>query len=181
MNDLKSNLKEIASKRIRQAGYNAFSFRDLANEIGIKSSSVHYYFPTKAALVEELANDYKDNFFKRLELETAKLVSPSSKILVLIKLYEESLSKNLNCLCGMLASEIDLLSDKEKKAIKSFYNELEIKLNSILSTTPLKIDKEVNEIVYLIMSSLNGSVVLDRVYEGKKRLNALKSFVKKII
>ena len=181
MTDMKSNLKNIASNLIRQGGYNAFSFRDLADKVGVKSSSVHYYFPTKADLVEELTKDYKESFFERLEAETEKLNSASTKILVLIKFYEESLSHNMNCLCGMLASEIDLLSVKEQSALKGFYNQLEKWLKSVISSKSSKIGMESNELTHLIMSSLNGSVALDRAFEGKKRLNALKTFVAKAI
>lgn len=177
MAEMRTELKSIASNLIRQGGYNAFSFRDLAEKVGVKSSSVHYYFPTKTALVEELTNDYKNTFFERLETGTAKISTPSGRLLFLIKLYEESLSSDLNCLCGMLASEIELLSAKERTALKSFYNQLEKWLKSTLTGKEVMIEMDVNEIVHLIMSSLNGAVALDRAYEGKKRLSALKTFV----
>lgn len=177
MTDIRAKLKSIASSLIRQGGYSAFSFRDLADKVGVKSSSVHYYFPTKAALVEELTNDYKIAFFERLETGSAKLTSTSAKLLFLVKLYEESLSSNLNCLCGMLASEIELLSANERSALKGFYNQLEKWLKSTLPPKEIKIDMDVNEVVHLIMSSLNGALALDRAYDGKKRLSALKNFI----
>jgi len=40
-------LMDLAEAHIRDAGYGGFSFRDLAAEIGIKSASVHHYFPPK--------------------------------------------------------------------------------------------------------------------------------------
>lgn len=36
---------------IRHVGYNAFSFSDISKELSIKNASIHYYFPTKSALV----------------------------------------------------------------------------------------------------------------------------------
>ncbi|MCI0921546.1 TetR/AcrR family transcriptional regulator [Sphingobacterium rhinopitheci] len=36
---------------IRRVGYNAFSFGDISKELSIKNASIHYYFPTKSALV----------------------------------------------------------------------------------------------------------------------------------
>jgi len=177
MKEIRTNLKIIASNLIRQSGYNAFSFRDLADEVGLKSSSVHYYFPTKADLVEEIIMDYKEAFFENLEAQTAKMSLTTNKLLFLIRLYEESLSNNLNCLCGMLASEIDLLSTKEQKALKGFYNRLEEWLNLEIVDATVKIDIKASEVVHLIMSSLNGAIVLDRAYKRKKNFNALKSFI----
>ncbi len=39
-----------AIDRIETVGFNGFSFRDLASELGIAGPSVHYHFPTKADL-----------------------------------------------------------------------------------------------------------------------------------
>jgi TetR/AcrR family transcriptional regulator, transcriptional repressor for nem operon len=51
---------DLAEAHIRDAGYNGYSFRDLATEAGIKSSSVHHHFPTKAALTAAVARRYTD-------------------------------------------------------------------------------------------------------------------------
>lgn len=34
-------------KMMQTRGYNGLSFRELAKEVGIKSASIHYHFPTK--------------------------------------------------------------------------------------------------------------------------------------
>ena len=44
-----------ARAMVQARGYNSLSFRELAKEIGIKSASVHYYFPTKGDLGAALA------------------------------------------------------------------------------------------------------------------------------
>src|SRR5699024_11730842 len=36
---------------ITTRGTNAFSYKDISKEIGIKTSSIHYYFPTKNDLI----------------------------------------------------------------------------------------------------------------------------------
>ena len=43
-------LMDAAENSVRMRGYHAVSFRDLADELGIKSSSVHHYFPRKEDL-----------------------------------------------------------------------------------------------------------------------------------
>ena len=43
----KQELLAVAQNKVREGGYNNFSFRELAKEVGIKSASVHYHFPTK--------------------------------------------------------------------------------------------------------------------------------------
>ena len=41
---------KITEEMVRRGGYNGFSFREIAKQVGIKSSSVHYHFPTKEDL-----------------------------------------------------------------------------------------------------------------------------------
>lgn len=178
---MRHSLKEIAGQLIRKGGYNAFSFRDLAAKNEIKSSTVHYYFPTKSDLVAEIANDYKDSFFERLNAESAGTKSVSKKLLCLINLYEESLANDLNCLCGMLASEIDLLSTKERQAVADFFNQLEKWLKETLADAKIKSGMNATEITYLLLSALNGAVILDRATTGRNRLNAIRAFIKKLI
>jgi len=48
--DQRANILRIARRKYREWGMNGFSFRDIAHDAGIKSSSVHYYFPTKEDL-----------------------------------------------------------------------------------------------------------------------------------
>ena len=86
---LKSNnagkLMDAAERHIRQSGYNAFSFRELAKEVGIKSSSVHYYFPTKADLAAAVARRYTDRFVAVLQEK-----SPSARIQACKKAFREA-------------------------------------------------------------------------------------------
>lgn len=55
-------IMDAAERRIRNAGYSGFSFREIAEEIGVKSASVHYHFPTKEALAAAVARRYSDRF-----------------------------------------------------------------------------------------------------------------------
>lgn len=59
-------LMNAAESGIRQKGYNAVSFRELADDLGIKSSSVHYYFRKKEDLGLALVERYSDRFLKNL-------------------------------------------------------------------------------------------------------------------
>ena len=46
----RDKILELAQEAIATRGYSSFSFREIATELGIKSASIHYYFPTKEAL-----------------------------------------------------------------------------------------------------------------------------------
>ena len=46
----REQLLETAADLLQRVGYASFSFRDLADAVGIRAASVHYHFPTKADL-----------------------------------------------------------------------------------------------------------------------------------
>ena len=43
-------------------GFNGFSFRDVAADVGIKSASIHYHYATKAELAQATAQAYREAF-----------------------------------------------------------------------------------------------------------------------
>ena len=57
---------DAAERAIRDRGYNAVSFRDLAAAVGVKSASVHHHFPTKADLGAAVARRYAERFLDAL-------------------------------------------------------------------------------------------------------------------
>ena len=59
---VETSILDIAQTLAQTRGYNAFSYRDISEVIGIKTSSIHYYFPTKGDLGEALVRRYRDNF-----------------------------------------------------------------------------------------------------------------------
>jgi len=91
---------------VQAHGYNALSFREIAKEVGVKSASVHYHFPTKGDLAAALAKEYTDqavSFFQSLEASES---DHDRMIDAYISVYRAALEQdNRMCLCGMMAAE----------------------------------------------------------------------------
>jgi len=66
MTDTRTKILDLAEKLIRQHGYHAVSFRDLADELGIKSASIHYHFRHKEDLGEAVIARYAEAFHEGL-------------------------------------------------------------------------------------------------------------------
>jgi TetR/AcrR family transcriptional repressor of nem operon len=69
MSDISNAIMDAAEKRIRLGGFGGFSFRDIAADVGIKSSSVHYHFPTKETLAAAVIHRYTDAISDFLDQE----------------------------------------------------------------------------------------------------------------
>ncbi|MEP1142406.1 MAG: TetR/AcrR family transcriptional regulator [Henriciella sp.] len=111
---------KAAEKRVRAAGFTEMSFRDVANDVGIKSASVHYHFPTKADLGEALVEGYASRFEQRLnEIDKTNLLGALSDF---IGLYDEALVLNeAICLCAVLGAEAIGLPDTVTDRTRRFF------------------------------------------------------------
>lgn len=104
--DMRRQLMEVAKARVQERGYNALSFRDLAKDVGIKSASVHYHFPTKGDLGTALARAYTDDaeaFFTELLESDADI---AALFATYVGIFRAALSNdNRMCLYGIMAAE----------------------------------------------------------------------------
>ena len=62
VNPTAQKILTIAQQNVQTKGFNGFSYQDLAQEIGIKTSSIHYHFPTKDDLALALVTAYREAF-----------------------------------------------------------------------------------------------------------------------
>ena len=122
INPTAKKILTVAQKSLQTKGFNGFSYRDLATEIGIKTSSIHYHFPTKDDLALAMVQAYHEAFKLELANIRSSQDNKRSQLEKYIELFESNLAvDNKFCLCGMLASEINSLSDRVKQAIQDFF------------------------------------------------------------
>src|SRR4029077_5288388 len=71
MGDVKTAIMDAPERRMTPRGFGGFRFREIAADVGIKSSSVHYHFPTKedlaAAVIRRWAKETSELIDKELE------------------------------------------------------------------------------------------------------------------
>lgn len=119
----KEELLKVAETKVRQGGYNNFSFREIATEVGIKSASVHYHFPTKADLGAALAHQYTDAFLNALgDIDEIK-ARGENPIDVYTQIFRGALlNDNKMCLCGLLGAQNESLPEKVQLEVKRFFD-----------------------------------------------------------
>ena len=93
---------DAAERRIRKAGYNGFSFREIAADVGVKSASIHYHFPTKDALVAAVVHRYNERI---LEIVQAQVADGVSAVDAWRDVFRGALMSGAGmCLCGSLGA-----------------------------------------------------------------------------
>jgi TetR/AcrR family transcriptional regulator, transcriptional repressor for nem operon len=118
----KEEILKIGESLLQTQGFNGFSYKDISKQLGIKTSSIHYYFPTKEDLAIGLIQAYKKNLQHNLNLIDDKKISAISALLAYGNLYLNTLNnQNKFCLCGFMAVEKSSLSDKAIESLKDYF------------------------------------------------------------
>jgi TetR/AcrR family transcriptional repressor of nem operon len=113
---------KITEEMVRRGGYNGFSFREIAKQVGIKSSSVHYHFPTKEDLGVAVAKYYTERFFETLGQAQELLDNNRDPIQSYVSAFRQALSEDKRmCLCGLLGAEIDGLPERVVEQTQEFF------------------------------------------------------------
>lgn len=179
MSDKKNQLESVATDSIQRKGLKDLSFRRLADEVGIKSASVHYYFPGKADLANTLIEKYGAEFGLLLSAIDADHSSLKSKLDGLIDIFEQVLSDGKFCLCGMMAAEIESLDEQGRILLSRYFEVSEVWLTDILTQGKKSLASKLapEKLAKVIMSGLEGAILLDRVDGGSERIRAQRELV----
>lgn len=112
-------IMDAAERRIRVGGYGGFSFRDVASDIGVKSASVHYHFPTKDDLAAAVARRYTDRFTQAVADEIAAGTGVQD---AWRDVFRRSLAEDGRmCLCGILGAGAHGLSEQVAAEVRRFF------------------------------------------------------------
>jgi TetR/AcrR family transcriptional repressor of nem operon len=119
--DMREAVMAAAKATVQARGYNALSFRELAKEVGIKSASVHYHFPTKGDLGAALARRYTEDGAAYLEDLLASSGDPAWCMDRYAEIFRSALANdNRMCLCGIMSAELDDLPSEVRTEVDKF-------------------------------------------------------------
>jgi TetR/AcrR family transcriptional regulator, transcriptional repressor for nem operon len=165
---MKEAILDAAESRARRGGYNGFSFRDLAEDVGIKSASVHYHFPTKERLAEVLTHRYVDRMAAYLG-EPTKL-SPRAAVRHLAEAFvRANEADDQMCLCGMFAAESGALPQQVRPEVTAFFD-LIVKWLDVALRPATSAPKPLE-----IIAALEGGLLVSRASQDPAILRAIVS------
>jgi len=119
--DTREAILEAGQLAVQAHGYNALSFRELAKEVGIKSASVHYHFPTKGDLAAALAGRYADEAEAFLADLSASGQGHDAVVTAYAGAFRVALANdNRMCLCGIMTAEYDDLPPQARSEVDRF-------------------------------------------------------------
>jgi TetR/AcrR family transcriptional repressor of nem operon len=179
---VREQLLQHAQSLLMTRGYNGFSYRDLAELVGVKTSSIHYYFPTKEDLVLEAVSVYSGEVMAAL-----RDIDPALPAEEKLERYAKQFGRVLGdgdqiCLCGMLAADIESLPDNVRQAVQAFFNANEAWLAKVLAeggaSGTLRVNGKPESAARALYAAFQGSVLASRLFNSKARLEDVVNSVK---
>ena len=159
MTDTRTQLLDAAEHSMRKRGYHAVSFRDLADDLGIKSASVHYHFRQKEDLGVALVQRYAEHVFAALSAKAAGADTPAARLAAFREVYRDALvAADEICLCGMLGAESLGLPEAVAKEVSAFFEANVAWLVQALDTNTPEPDRRKRALH--IVATLQGAMML---------------------
>ena len=172
--DTATRMLDIAERLAQTRGFNGFSYSDIAAELGIAKASLHHHFPTKADLGRALMQRYSDGFEAALAGIDAGPENAYDKLSRYARLYEDVLTNDRLCLCGMLAAEYSTLPAEMRAQVRRFFEKNEAWLAALVERgrkdKSLRAGGPARDVARMIVSALEGAMLLARSCEDPSRL-----------
>lgn len=175
--DTAERILDLAERLVQTRGFNGFSYADVAQELRVTKASLHYHFPTKAALGQRLIERYSEAFAAALAAIDANETSARAKLRTYVSIYARVLNDGRMCLCGMLAADYATLAEPMRAAVTSFFEANERWLAGVLAegraAGEITLSGDPVEIARLLVGSLEGGMLVARSFGEPARFQAI--------
>ena len=175
--DTADRILDLAERLVQTRGFNAFSYADVAGALGVTKASLHYHFPSKAALGERLIERYHSAFTDSLRAIDRETEDCRRKLDRYVQIYIDVLRDDRMCLCGMLAADFETLPDAMKAGVRRFFEANEHWLAGTLAEG--RKEKRVSfkgkpeEAASVLVSSLEGAMLVARSHGDVARFERI--------
>lgn len=164
-----AQILDLACELTQTRGYNAFSYRDIAGQIGIRTASIHHHFPTKADLARAMVRRYRERFAESVEAIDRSGKGPSEKLRAYFGLYRQTVGANCGvCLGGMLAADVLTLAPEVQAEVKAFFEDREQWLTDVLeagvASGELSVTGSPRDAAVMIVGALQGAMMVARAH-----------------
>ncbi|NMM50833.1 TetR/AcrR family transcriptional regulator [Marinigracilibium pacificum] len=106
---MKEQIIQEANNLIVERGFNAFSYKTITEKVNIKTSSIHYHFPTKTDLGIAVVKLHSQALQQTIDRNKNK--SALDKLDKLLSYFKKLAHNNEVCIVGAMTSDINTLEE----------------------------------------------------------------------
>lgn len=182
-----SDLLDLAETLIQTRGYSAFSYQDLADQLGIRKASIHYHYPSKTGLGIAVVDRYAARFHAALEAIAADDTQLSQRMLehYFGPYLDYAKTPDRVCLCGALSGEMLALPAELKNRVETFFEEHQAWLQRILERGAKRgefhFSGKTDRFARLIFSALQGALLVKRTTGDAAQVREVVAEIKAVV
>ncbi len=158
----KEQIIEVAGRLVRAKGCNGFSTRQLADEVGISSASLHHHFTTKDDLIAAVAATCRDRVNRSQRVIAAEIEGFALRL----SHASEALGDDA-LLIAMLAADFPTLPSKSQDEVRQVLANLRGWLSRFAaqarSDAELHVDAVPDQVAGNVLAEILGSALIQRV------------------
>jgi len=175
--ETRDRIVALAQQLIQERGVNGFSYRDLADAIGIKTASIHYYFPQKDDLLLAVMQAYHAKWRTLVDGLAAQPTGAAELRAYLTRRAEAYGTGTRVCLGAAMAADIASLPASVRAAVQAFYLANEAWLTRVLKRGredgSLIVTGDIAQTARAIYDALQGGLLSARLFGADDRTQRL--------
>lgn len=164
----------VAQSLIVAAGYNGFSYADVAEKIGIRKASIHHHFPNKADLIRTLVVRYRGAAEAGIAQVEREVAGPLAQLRAYIGYWERCIGDDSSpfCLCALLATQVSVLPEEVGEAVRAHFESFAAWLASVLERGArigqFRLSGPPHAEAEMILATVHGAMLSARAYGDPK-------------
>jgi AcrR family transcriptional regulator len=165
MSATREHIIRLADSLIRQKGFNAFSYADIAVVMDIRNAAIHYHFPTKSLLGQAVIGEelMRLEEYRRLN----KGIAGDLQLQHLVTIFYHNSQRNAVCLMGALTPEFATFDSEMQSMVQRLCNAIREWVAACLEqarrSARLRFSGSAADRAALVVSTLLSSLLLARV------------------
>lgn len=175
-------IMDVAQEMVQTRGYHAFSYRDISEVIGIKTASIHYYYPSKPDLAKALLSRIRGMFEEALEGIDAEGGDVKTRLRKFTGIFLDTYGdEGRLCPFCMIATTQKTIPEEVQDEVKLFWSKGEEWVQNLLEegqeTGDLELIESVQFLSRMMVSSLEGAMVVAKAFDDRTRLEDTADFM----
>ncbi|MEM7467280.1 MAG: TetR/AcrR family transcriptional regulator [Pseudomonadota bacterium] len=166
----------VALDMVQRRGFMGFSFRDIAAEVGIKTASIHYHFPTKPDLARAVLSEVRGGFELELARIDREVDGIEQKLRAFVEIFDDTFGDGDRlCPFCMVACAQDGVPDFVREEVQGFWSAGEqwvanlVELGKSTGSFHRALDPAASGRVLVAM--LEGAMATARAFDDRSRLH----------
>lgn len=174
--DTYNRILDSAQSLMVTRGYNAFSYADIAAEVGVGKATIHHHFPGKADLAVAVLARYRQAATDGMGAMAAEVTAADRRLSAYVGFWEQCIRDNKApfCIAALLAAELPSLPPEVAEQVKAHFDELIERLAGFIAegqkSGALKNPDDAETSARVLVASVHGAMLAARVAGGDAAL-----------